>query len=151
MLTGNIHSSWDGCLSVKTLWKRQAAFYNMSPASLISLICLQSSLYPLSVSVPLFGNLTEWVLEQRQMQGLQSLCCDWKEDQGSSCKNIPMVHLPPALIPARNFPTYYRAGMQIERRDRKCHETTGWVYGKKKTYTEKNTVTVKNKPISLDN
>lgn len=64
-------------------------------------------------SLSVFGNLAARVPEQRQAQGLQSLCCDWKEDQGSSSKNIPMLlHLPPppALIPARNFPTDYSKG-----------------------------------------
>lgn len=47
-------------------------------------------------SLSVFGNLAARVPEQRQAQGLQSLCCDWKEDQGSSSKNIPMLlHLPP--------------------------------------------------------
>lgn len=96
-----------------TLLKRKAAWYSMSPASLISLIHLQGSLS--SLSVPLFGDLSEWVFEQRLTQGLQSLCCNWKEDQGSPCKNIPMVHLPPALIPARNFPTHYRAVHIVKR------------------------------------
>lgn len=52
---------------------------------------------PHSVPVSFLGNQPGGVLEQSQgsqRQDSQSLRCDWKEDQGSACKNIPMVHLP---------------------------------------------------------
>lgn len=63
-------------------------------------------------SLSVFGNLAARVPEQRQAQGLQSLCCDWKEDQGSSSKNIPMLlHLPapqPSSLPETSRQTTVR-------------------------------------------